>query len=112
MAIFSSSVIVVGFVIILTGVLGGIRNWVADENGRTKAKLAKRVLDGIMAASTVPLFLSIVGSEKAQPVFGSILILDAKYQEALFILVGFCSVASIYSERFLDFFVSQGHAVE
>jgi DNA-binding MarR family transcriptional regulator len=60
------------------------------------------LLDGTIAAATVPLFLSVIGNEKVTAVFGNIRIMDRDYQQALLILIGFCSLAAISSQRFLD----------
>jgi hypothetical protein len=98
-----SGLLMVFLVILVTGTLGGVRNWIAEDAApRDIVKLARQVLDSILAAATVPLLLSIIGNEKTTRVFGVIRVFDADYQQALLILVGFCSLAAVFSQRFLD----------
>jgi len=98
-----------GFVVVLgiiltTGVLGGIRNWITEDwsSANRRAMLAKRLLDAVIAAASVPLFLTVVGNEKTKAAFGEPALWSADYHFSLFILVGFCAIAAVFSQRFLD----------
>lgn len=95
---------VVLLIIVITGVVGGIRNWISDGpfQYRKKQLLAFKIIDAMVASASIPLFLSVIGNEKVSPAFGEIRIFAADYQQALFILIGFCALASIFSQRFLD----------
>jgi hypothetical protein len=95
---------VVAGIILVTGGLAGLRNWLAEDldSPRPRLFLVRRLIDATLASASVPLFLSIVGNAKADAVFGELQIWNRDYQISMFILVGFCSLAALFSQRFLD----------
>jgi len=98
------SLAVVIIVIVICGILGGLRNWFTEDvsSARPWTKFLGRSVDGIIAAAAVPLFLSIIGNEKITAVFGKVDFSNSAYEIALLILTGFCLLAAVYSQKFLD----------
>ncbi|MDO8969357.1 MAG: hypothetical protein Q7U74_01645 [Saprospiraceae bacterium] len=79
--------------ILAAGILGGSANYQMEKtNG---AGYWKSVLLGLTAAATVPLFLKTVSSELTQEC------IDGK-PTAYFVFFGFCTVAAIFSSKFLQ----------
>lgn len=91
-------------VILATGAIGGVRNWLSDDwrSPDRRMLIYKRILDATLASATIPLFLTVVGNEKTKAAFGEPNIWSADYHLSLFILVGFCTLAAIFSQRFLN----------
>lgn len=76
--------------------LGGLANFYQHESNRASFKfnLSRSLLTGLVAASTVPLFLQMVSSN---------LLADAtKNSLNYFIFGGFCLIAAYFSKRFLE----------
>jgi outer membrane murein-binding lipoprotein Lpp len=97
---------VVVLVVLITGLLGGIRNWIWEDLPQrdqvVTGRFWARILDGIIAASAVPLFLTVIGNEKVTPLFSNDGIWNAAYAQALLILISFCALAAVFSQRFLN----------
>lgn len=99
---------VVTLIIVVVGLLGGLRNWIREDvpaDSRThgdRHTWIARLIEGVLASAAVPLFLTVIGSEKISPVFKDVDWNDPAYKQAVFILTAFCGIAAIFSNRFLD----------
>jgi len=82
---------------VLCGVVGGIVNLVKEEVVTIKI-VVYNVFLGIIAAFVVPLFLNLISSS----IISKILESNSIFQTDFFVFVGFCSLFSLYSKRFLD----------
>lgn len=99
------SFLVILLVIIITGTMGGLRNWMVEGDDGTKPQARtpwRFILDGVLASASIPLFLSVIGNERINTAFSDANFSDQNYLQSLFILIGFCSLASIFSNRFLN----------
>lgn len=87
--------IIIG-IILTAGLLGGAANYYLEQaNG---AGLRKSVLLGLTASATVPLFLKTVSSSLLDECIKG----DPAFFSSYFVFFGFCTVAAIFSSKFLQ----------
>jgi hypothetical protein len=70
------------------------------------------ILEGTVAAATVPLFLSLVGNDDIRNLFRTTSFSDPDAQISAFKLLGFCLIAGVFARRFLDTVSSRVFALE
>ncbi|MDP4537483.1 hypothetical protein Q3O60_14920 [Alkalimonas collagenimarina] len=87
--------VTVALIMAMTGILGGLANFLSDDNLKFEFRtVAKSIVLGVSASVMVPLFLSMISS--------NLLLESSKSTESYFILAGFCMVASIFSRSFIN----------
>lgn len=90
-------ILIIFSIIILSGILGGIANFVIVENPKKLADWKSAggyVILGVVAAFTVPLFLNMISS--------NLLEIGQSNYLVLFVFCGFCLVAAVFSKSFLE----------
>jgi len=96
--------VTITFWIVICGVAGGVTNALAEHTRGSAIDWGTswlRVAQGVLAAGTVPLFLSLIGNGTV----AKILQPGSKPQDALeatYVLIGFCLVASLFSKTYLE----------
>ena len=81
-------------IIFLAGLLGGATNYFRIEQEKSGHPLWKNLLMGICAALLIPLFLNMISSNLISE--------SSSDSSKLFIIFGFCLVASLYSNEFIQ----------
>ena len=81
-------------IIILAGILGGAANFYLEKTDGPS--FMKSVLLGLTASAAVPLFLNTVSSSLLSDC------LDKQNPGSFFVFFGFCTVAAIFSSKFLQ----------
>lgn len=89
-------------VVLMSGLLGGARNWLVSSHNLTLRHFCGRTIEAVIAAAAVPLFLSVIGREGLTKLFGKVDLGEADYGLSLCVFVGFALVAAVFSQRFLD----------
>lgn len=82
--------------ILISGLLGGLFNiaHVNREEQISKRIIFNKIISGVVAAFTVPLFLNMISSSLLETSRNNIL--------NLFVFTGFCIIAAVFSDRFLE----------
>ncbi|ELM3722631.1 hypothetical protein RYR28_001375 [Edwardsiella piscicida] len=87
--------IIVVLIMAVTGIVGGLANFLSDDNLKFELRpVAKSIVLGVSASVMVPLFLSMISSD--------LLFKSSASAESYFVLAGFCMVASIFSRSFIN----------
>lgn len=104
-----SGLALMGVVISASGVLGGTAAFIRGTSvaaGTVPSpwplRIAGDILESLVAAAIVPLFLSTIGSDDIKTLLGKLSIYDPAYQLSLVRFVGFCLVAAIGARRFIE----------
>lgn len=93
------------FWIVLCGVAGGIRNSLGDlrsDQNRKPLLVLQRLVEGVVAAATVPLFLSLIGNDVVGTILDSHSAGTKEWFYATLKFAGFCLIAAVYSRSYLD----------
>jgi len=86
-------------IILSTGLIGGLTNYFLNNISKipNKYELIKSLLLGLVAASSIPLFLNTLGSKLL------IIVDKEKYEESNYLIfAGFCLIAGVFSTKFLQ----------
>ena len=92
------NIVILAVVIVLAGILGGLSSYCMQcsdcKEPFSRWKIVKRILVGVAASSAVPLFLKMLSSNWLK---------EAEVDQSnYFVIFGFCVVAAIYSQKFLQ----------
>jgi len=89
------------------GIAGGTRNFLIDlkDAGGCKAHLISfflRLVEGVLAAATVPLFLSLIGNDIVSTILNPPSTGTGQAEYAVLKFIGFCLIAAIFSKSYLE----------
>ena len=95
------NVIVLASVMLLTGSIGGLANYLlAQKDDPPGRNIWRSWLLGIVAALLVPLFLQLISSDLIPKI--SSMTQDTPVPFAVFVFAGFCLLAAVFSKSFLQ----------
>jgi len=94
----------IAVIVLACGLLGGFRNFLSDypSSSYRCVLFLQRLLEGILAAAIVPLFLSMIGNELIPDLTSASTSPSLPRPYAILQFIGFALVAALYSRRFLD----------
>jgi hypothetical protein len=95
----------VAAIILIAGLSGGLCRTLHEAQGDSdliKSLIPSRLLEGVIAAAVVPLFLSIIGNNDLEDALNSDDLFSTDYEIAVLKLLGFCLIAALSARRFLD----------
>lgn len=101
-------VLVVAAIILGAGVIGGWAAFLADDRAPEDGspKWPKYLLLGVVAAASVPLFLSLVRSQLTQGMFDNTFNNEGRrfpvYYESYLVFAGICLIAAFSARKFID----------
>lgn len=101
--------------VVLAGLLGGSCSAfyeVISLPSTTRIRIALRILESVIAAAVVPLFLSLIGNNEIGTLLSGDSSFDPKVQYIALKTFGFCLIAAISARRFLDTVSSRVFALE
>jgi len=95
------------FWVFACGIAGGARNFLIDlkEGGSCETKALSiflRLIEGLLASATVPLFLSLIGNDIVSTILHPPAPGNGEAEYAVLKFAGFCLIAAIFSKSYLE----------